>query len=163
MPAGPVPVARVFRFKTGLPTSSNSAYLGIKKMRLLLICLVLISAKVTFAQENQSPKQFVIQLTLNERYRDTLNWDGRILQAVEAYEVLLKKLEKDGKIILAGSIDLPPRAPEQFELLVLQPMTMDEARGILQQLPVVRSGMMRARLFPFTIKSTNAVAPSAKD
>lgn len=130
-------------------------------MRLLLILLALLSFTPAFAQEVESRNQYAIQLTLNERYRDTLNWDSRIIQAVEAYELLLKKWEAEGKLVLAGSIALPPRAPEQFELIVLQPMSMEEARGILQQLPVVRSGMMRARLFPFTLKA--ALPLSAKD
>lgn len=155
-------MARVFHSEKDIFAVARLAViLESKKMRLLLILLALLSFTPAFAQEVESRNQYAIQLTLNERYRDTLNWDSRIIQAVEAYELLLKKWEAEGKLVLAGSIALPPRAPEQFELLVLQPMSMEEARGILQQLPVVRSGMMRARLFPFTLKT--ALPLSAKD
>lgn len=122
-------------------------------MRLLCLFVALLAFQPAFAQENEIAKQFAIQLTLNDRYRDTLNWDERIQQAVNSYELLLKKLETEGKIILAGSVDLPPRAPERYEIIVLRPMTMEAARGILQQLPVVTSGMMRARLYPFELKT----------
>lgn len=122
-------------------------------MRLLCLFVALLAFQPAFAQENEIAKQFAIQLTLNDRYRDTLNWDERIQQAVNSYELLLKKLEAEGKIILAGSVDLPPRAPERYEIIVLRPMTMEAARGILQQLPVVTSGMMRARLYPFELKT----------
>ena len=122
-------------------------------MRLLCLFVALLAFQPVFAQENEIAKQFAIQLTLNDRYRDTLNWDERIQQAVNSYELLLKKLETEGKIILAGSVDLPPRAPERYEIIVLRPMTMEAARSILQQLPVVTSGMMRARLYPFELKT----------
>ncbi len=128
-------------------------------MRLLLIICALLAFHPVFAQENDGIKQFAIHLSLNERYRDTLNWDERIQQAVMTHEQLLKKMEKDGKIILAGTVDLPPRAPERFEIIVLQPMTIDDAKGILQQLPVVTSGMMRARLFPFDLKTVLPAQP----
>jgi len=131
-------------------------------MRLFFLFVSLLVFRPAFAQENETIKQFAIQLSLNDRYRDTLNWDERIQQAVISYEQLLKKLETEGKIILAGSVDLPPRAPERYDIIILQPMTMAEARGILQQLPVVTSGMMRARLYPFELKTKlpATVAPS---
>lgn len=125
-------------------------------MRFLLVFFALLAFRPALAQENENLRQFAIQLTLNERYRDTLNWDDRILQAKTNYELLLLKLEKDGQILLAGSIDLPPRAPERYEIIVLKPMTMDAAKGILQQLPVVNSGMMRARLYPFALKTAES-------
>lgn len=123
-------------------------------MRYLFFLCVLLGLNTAQAQENQVSEQFAIHLSLNERYRDTLNWDTRILQAVEAQQQLILKLESEGKLVLAGSIDLPPRAPEYFELLVLRPMTQADARIILQQLPVVRAGMVRARLYPFKLNTT---------
>jgi|GEM_PF-6471405 len=123
-------------------------------MRLLLLVLAFLAFKPAFSQEKEALKQFAIHLTLTERYLDTLNWDNRINQLMLDYNLLLKKLEAEGKIILAGGVALPPRAPERYDIIVLRPMTINDARDLLRQLPVVSSGMMRARLYPFELKTS---------
>lgn len=92
-------------------------------------------------------KQFLYMLKLVPRLHEEENWTDRDNEIVEEHFTALKRLQKDGKLLLAG-----PTLNElerRVGLVILQVPSEDEAQEIMKNDPAVQNGVMTAELFPF--------------
>ncbi len=90
-------------------------------------------------------KQFVIVLRLNPKYQDDKNWTEADNQAVGRHFAKLQKLQKEGKLILAGRT----LVKESMGFVILEAESEAEARQVMEADDAVKAGIMSAEVLPF--------------
>lgn len=98
------------------------------------------------AQNPPPPKkQFVIVLRLQPKYQDDKNWTEADNQAVGRHFANLQKLQKEGKLILAGRTTVK----ESMGVVILEVENEAEARKVMENDDAVKAGIMSAEVLPF--------------
>jgi uncharacterized protein YciI len=91
--------------------------------------------------------QFVYFLKLVPRLLDENAWTDEDSRIVERHFVRLKKLTKEGTVILAGrTLDADPKG-----IVILEAGSEEEARSLMEADPTVAEGIMTAELFPYSV------------
>ena len=91
--------------------------------------------------------QFVYFLKLVPRLLDENAWTDKDYRIVERHFVRLKKLTKEGTVILAGrTLDADPKG-----IVILEAGSEEEARSLMEADPTVAEGIMTAELFPYSV------------
>lgn len=129
---------------------------GRRRGGLLPVCLMLALGLATHivgqaqpAEEkdmpDQSKQQFLLVL---EGARPTLIKDitASEQKIVDHHFALLQEAHRQGKVALVGRCDDTP-----LGIIILQVNSLQEAEAILDNDPAVRAGLMKAKLYPFTV------------
>jgi uncharacterized protein YciI len=111
------------------------------------LAFVLFLTSITFAQQPQQKKAFLIRIQPVRAtfVTDATKEEGKIMGDHFQY---LKKLTAEGKVVLAGpSIN----GEKTFGLIVVETDTEEEARSIMENDPSYKAGIQKGEVLPFTI------------
>lgn len=97
------------------------------------------------AQTPPKKQQFVIVLRLNPKWQDEKNWTQSDNEAVGKHFAKLQKLQKEGKLILAGRT----LVKESMGVIILEAESEAEARKVMEDDDAIKAGIMSAELLPF--------------
>ena len=120
-------------------------------------CLLAVSLAIGFsiaspdvsAQGSERNKQYIYVLRLVDRLHDPKAWTDRDYASVSAHFKRLQEATESRKVILAGRTDEPP--DRTFGIVIFEARTDTEATMFMESDPVVRDGVMRAELHPYSI------------
>lgn len=102
--------------------------------------------QTTTEKENQ---QYMYTLQLIPELLDVNNWTEKENKIVGEHFLRLKKFRDEGIVILAGRV--PEMDPEGFGIVIFKAGSEEEARTIMENDPAVKNGIMKAKLFPFSV------------
>lgn len=93
--------------------------------------------------------QFLYQLKLIPSLLEESNWTEKENAIVQGHFEVLKTLQQEGKLILAGrTLNMDPTG---FGIVILEVDSEEEARGLMETDPAVKEGIMEATLFPYRV------------
>ena len=94
-------------------------------------------------------KQFIYVLKLKPFLLTESNWTKEEEAIVDNHFNVLKELQRDGKLILAGrTLNMDEKT---FGIVILEVATEEEAKTIMGNDPAVSGGVMTAELFPYKV------------
>lgn len=96
-------------------------------------------------------RHFCYRLSLREDLRDFKNWTEEESQTVGVHFNYLKNMMEAGKLVLAGRTVNMPMTDKDMGIAILETDTMEEAAEIMANDPAVKSGIMTAELFEFSL------------
>jgi uncharacterized protein YciI len=96
-------------------------------------------------------KYFCYRLNLREDLRDFKNWTDEENQTVGVHFNYLKRMLEAGKLLLAGRTVNIPMTDKDMGIAILETDSIEEARKIMENDPAVKSGIMTAELFEFSL------------
>ncbi len=96
-------------------------------------------------------KHFCYRLSLREDLRDFKNWTEEENEIVAVHFNYLKSMLEAGKLVLAGRTVNMPMTDKDMGIAILETDTMEEAAEIMANDPAVKSGIMTAELFEFSL------------
>lgn len=114
----------------------------------LIIVFVLCSVPVFAQAQKESKKplpEWAIVLNLAPQYQDDTAWKEEDNKAVGEHFVALQKLQKEGKLVIAGRTT----NKASLGIIVLKGMTEAEARTVMNNDKAIQRGIMKAELLPF--------------
>ena len=93
--------------------------------------------------------QFLYQLKLIPSLLEETNWTNQENKIVQHHFEELQRLQKIGKLILAGrTLDMDSSG---FGIVILEVDSEEEARMLMENDPAVKEGIMTATLFPYRV------------
>ena len=93
--------------------------------------------------------QFLYQLKLIPSLLEETNWTDQENKIVQNHFEELQRLQKIGKLILAGrTLDMDSSG---FGIVILEVDSEEEARMLMENDPAVKEGIMTATLFPYRV------------
>lgn len=114
---------------------------------LVLLSLLAAFSPAAFGQTAaQAPKEYAIILRLTEKYQDDAAWKDEDNKAVGEHFAALQKLQKEGKLSLAGRTTVKASTG----IILLKNMSEIEARAVMEADPAIKRGIMRAEFAPFS-------------
>lgn len=99
----------------------------------------------------EAKRHFCYRLSLREDLRDFKNWTEEENQTVGVHFNYLKGMLEAGKLVLAGRTINMPMTDKDMGIAILETDTMEEAAEIMANDPAVKSGIMSAELFEFSL------------
>lgn len=99
----------------------------------------------------EAKRHFCYRLSLREDLRDFKNWTEEENQIVGVHFNYLKGMLEAGKLVLAGRTVNMPMTDKDMGIAILETDTMEEAAEIMANDPAVKSGIMSAELFEFSL------------
>ena len=99
----------------------------------------------------EAKRHFCYLLSLREDLRDFKNWTEEENQIVGVHFNYLKGMLEGGKLVLAGRTVNMPMTDKDMGIAILETNTMEEAAEIMANDPAVKSGIMSAELFEFSL------------
>ena len=79
------------------------------------------------------------------------NWDAATKQILFEHLTYLKALHQQGVMKLVGKTDYDINNPENMGLAIFEAENDENANEIMQNDPCIKSGVMTARLHPFSL------------
>lgn len=99
----------------------------------------------------EGKKHFCYRLSLRGDLRDFKNWTEEENQTIGVHFNYLKDMLEAGKLVLAGRTVNMPMTDKDMGIAILETDTMEEAAEIMANDPAVKSGIMTAELFEFSL------------
>lgn len=99
----------------------------------------------------EAKRHFCYRLSLREDLRDFKNWTEEENQTVGVHFNYLKGMLEAGKLVLAGRTINMPMTDKDMGIAILETNTMEEAAEIMANDPAVKSRIMSAELFEFSL------------
>lgn len=99
----------------------------------------------------EGKKHFCYRLSLREDLRDFKNWTEEENHTIGVHFNYLKGMLEAGKLVLAGRTVNMPMTDKDIGIAILETETMEEAGDIMANDPAVKSGIMTAELFKFSL------------
>jgi uncharacterized protein YciI len=99
----------------------------------------------------EAKRHFCYRLSLREDLRDFKNWTEEENQTVGVHFNYLKGMLEAGKLVLAGRTINMPMTDKDMGIAILETDTMEEAAEIMANDPAVKSRIMSAELFEFSL------------
>ncbi len=94
-------------------------------------------------------QQYIYVLKLIPELLEKNNWTEKENEIVEKHFKVLKKLKKDGRLILAGrTLNMDENC---FGIVILSVDKEDEAKLLMENDPAVKEGIMTAQLYPYKV------------
>ena len=106
-------------------------------------------AQPTAPPERPVLKQYLYVLRVVPRLRLPEGWTERDNAVVAAHFERLKRLTEEGTVLLAGRTQ--GLSADDFGLVIFEAASDAEAQALMEADPVVREGLMTARLFPYRV------------
>jgi len=98
-------------------------------------------------------KQYIYVLKLIPELLEEKNWTERENNIVEEHFQVLKELEKEGKLILAGrTLNMDK---DTFGIVIFKATSEKNASYIMENDPAVRGQIMTAKLYPYRVALIN--------
>ncbi len=122
-------------------------------MKKVILLLALFAGIHSFAQDstNIKPRQWLGVLSLTEKYTKEANWTPADQAVVGEHFKRLVKMKDEGKVILAGRMDLPLDDPDMKGLVIFYANNEAEARQFMQDDPAVKGKIMQAKVYPYGV------------
>lgn len=122
-------------------------------MKKIILLLALFAGIHSFAQDSTSikPRQWLGVLSLTEKYTKEANWTPADQAAVGEHFKRLVKMKDEGKVILAGRMDLPLDDPDMKGLVIFYAKDEAEASQFMQDDPAVKAKVMQAKVYPYGV------------
>lgn len=132
-------------------------------MRKLFLFLSVTISLNLFAQDTaliappkeDKGKQWLGILTLTSKFQDDKNWTASDQAIVSEHFKRLVKLNKEGKVILAGRTQLATNDPNMMGLVIFYAKDEKEANNFMQNDPAVKNKIMLAKVLPYGIAVGN--------
>ncbi|MBP9880962.1 MAG: hypothetical protein WBP31_01645 [Chitinophagales bacterium] len=116
-----------------------------------IIVIALMALSLHLHAQDSTKSAYLGILTLAPFYQQDSNWTDADGAIIGAHFVRLQQLAKEGKIELAGRVNLPSNDPNMFGIVLILPTTLAEAEKIMLEDPAVTGKIMSAKILPFNI------------
>lgn len=106
---------------------------------------------LTVYQQNDKNQmeQYIYVLKLKKKFLDRENWTEKENETAAVHFEHLKRLTKEGTVILAGRTLNTDES--QFGIVILETESREQAKEIMESDPALKRGLMTAKLFPYRI------------
>ena len=106
-----------------------------------------------FGQDSSivNKKEWLGVLTLTDKYRDEKNWTKNDEAIVGEHFQRLKKMKREGVVILAGRTLTALSSMEGMGLVIFYAHDEKEATGFMMNDPAVKNNIMKANVHPYSI------------
>jgi len=122
-------------------------------LKILIAGMLLMNAPVTTITNEDSGsanQTYVYILKYTEEFRKNIQWGSRELGFAQEHVSYIKELAEDNKAYLLGRTTNVYDA-DMFGVIVFEAASMEEAKKILDDDPLVKNNIMQGTLSPFSI------------
>lgn len=116
-----------------------------------LVVIALVALSCNLLAQDSTKSAYLGILSLQPFYQQDSNWTDAEGAIIGAHFARLQQLAKEGKIELAGRVNLPSNDPNMFGIVLILPTTLAEAEKIMLEDPAVTGKIMSAKILPFNI------------
>lgn len=131
----------------------NNTGVSKKDMKRLIFIALLFFSIQAMAQDSTKtiPGQWLGVLSLTEKFTKESNWTPADQAVVGEHFKRLVKMKEEGKVILAGRMDLPLDDPDMKGLVIFYAKDEAEAGQLMQDDPAVKAKIMQAKVYPYGV------------
>ena len=122
-------------------------------LKMLIAGLLLLNAPVSTIKNNNSGnanRTYIYILKYTEEFRKNIQWGSRELGFAQEHVAYVKELADDNKAYLLGRTTNIYDA-DMFGVIVFEAATMEEAKKILDDDPLVKNNIMQGTVSLFSI------------
>jgi len=122
-------------------------------LKILIAGMLLMNAPViTITNEDygSANQTYVYILKYTEEFRKNIQWGSRELGFAQEHVAYIKELAEDNKAYLLGRTTNVYDA-DMFGVIVFEAASMEEAKKILDDDPLVKNNIMQGTVSPFSI------------
>ena len=122
-------------------------------LKILLTGFVLINAPVhnfSVEQSEQASQTYIYILKYTDEFRKSIQWNTRELGIAQEHVQYIKELADDNKAYLLGRTSNIYDS-DLFGVIVFEAASLEEARKILQNDPLVKNDIMQGTVSSFNI------------
>ncbi len=122
-------------------------------LKILVAGMLLMNAPVssiTYENSKSANQTYIYILKYTEEFRKNIQWGSRELGFAQEHVAYIKELADENKAYLLGRTTNVYDA-EMFGVIVFEAASMEEAKKILEDDPLVKNNIMQGSVSPFSI------------